>query len=679
MQVSCPNNVKIYNLSAGKSLPQWLSDRRRRTLLKQDVDLRRRIELIQDFEMPTVSNCIRISKDQQYIFATGVYKPRVRCYDLNDLSMKFERCFDSEVVKFISLAEDYSKLVFLQCNRYIEFHAQHGKYYRTRIPKFGRDMDYHNSSADLYIVGASSEIYRLNLEQGRFLNSLKTEASEVMCCQFNPVHDLFACGTNAGTVECWDPRVRTCVGKLDCTSVAGICDSGIPAVTSLTYKNGLQFSIGTSSGHIISYDMRSTEPLLVKDHMYGLPIKDIIYQPQHNLVLSCDQHIVKIWNEQTGKAVTSIEPENTKLNNLVMFPNSGMIFLANEAPKILVYYLPSLGSAPRWCSFLDSLTEELEEQEITTVYDDYKFVTQKELEGLGLVHLVGSQMLRAYMHGYFMDNRLYNKAHAIAEPFAYDEYKKNKIKEKLEETRKSRLPVKKLPKVNRMLAQKLQDQEQSGIKKKKVKEAAALLNDSRFSEIFKNPDFQVDVESEEFRLLNPVVNKLDKTSKQHSDAASLADNEKEYPEVSDDDSSDDEHTWADEVKQEHRKLTSEAKLKRKAEREERLNMPKLYEVSNDKPMKSGLPTAGIKTHKITKQSFGDRLCADTDSGVIRKSGSAHGAMELTFKLKRNKNESNHRQAAEQHHSERRKIRRSASDITKAKTKYRGGYMGSNHK
>merc|ERR1712227_738058 len=104
--------------------------------------------------------------------------------------MKFERCFDSEVIKFTSLAEDYSKLVFLQCNRYIEFHSQHGKYYRTRIPKYGRDLDYHKSSADLYIVGASSEVYRLNLEQGRFLNSLQTKATEIMCSQFNPVHDL---------------------------------------------------------------------------------------------------------------------------------------------------------------------------------------------------------------------------------------------------------------------------------------------------------------------------------------------------------------------------------------------------------------------------------------------------------------------------------------------------------
>lgn len=29
-------------------------------------------------------------------FLTGTYKPRVRCYDTYQLSLKFERCLDSE-------------------------------------------------------------------------------------------------------------------------------------------------------------------------------------------------------------------------------------------------------------------------------------------------------------------------------------------------------------------------------------------------------------------------------------------------------------------------------------------------------------------------------------------------------------------------------------------------------
>lgn len=46
---------------------------------------------------------------------------------------------------------------------------------------------------------------------------------------------------------------------------------------------------------------------------------------------------------------------------------------------------------------------------LRVVYDDYKFLTLKELNTLGLSHLIGSDLLRAYMHGYFMDIRLYNQ------------------------------------------------------------------------------------------------------------------------------------------------------------------------------------------------------------------------------------------------------------------------------
>ena len=119
MQVSTTNDVKIYNLSAGKSLPDWLTERKRRQLVKNDLEVRKRIELIQDFEMPAVSDCLKISRDGQYVLATGIYKPRVRCYDLHNLGIKFERCLDSEVVSFEVLSEDYTKMVFLHCDRWV--------------------------------------------------------------------------------------------------------------------------------------------------------------------------------------------------------------------------------------------------------------------------------------------------------------------------------------------------------------------------------------------------------------------------------------------------------------------------------------------------------------------------------------------------------------------------------
>ena len=33
------------------------------------------------------------------------------------------------------------------------------------------------------------------------------------------------------------------------------------------------------------------------------------------------------------------------------------------------------------------------------MYDDYQFITEKELQELGLENLVGSDLLKAYMHG----------------------------------------------------------------------------------------------------------------------------------------------------------------------------------------------------------------------------------------------------------------------------------------
>lgn len=82
----------------------------KKNIIEKNVDLRRRIELIQEFDMPGVSTSIRSSKDGQYIMAAGIYKPRIKCFDVNNLSLKFERCLDSEVVTFEILSDDYTKV-----------------------------------------------------------------------------------------------------------------------------------------------------------------------------------------------------------------------------------------------------------------------------------------------------------------------------------------------------------------------------------------------------------------------------------------------------------------------------------------------------------------------------------------------------------------------------------------
>ncbi|XP_016133791.1 nucleolar protein 10-like [Sinocyclocheilus grahami] len=301
-----------------------------------------------------------------------------RCYDTYQLSLKFERCLESDVVTFDILSED-SKLVFLHIDRYVEFHSQHGHYYKTRIPKFGRDFSYHYPSSDLYFVGASSEVFRLNLEQGRFLHSLLTDAAEINVCDINPVHQFFAAGTLEGRVDCWDPRVRSRVGVLDCalSSITnGTEVEGLPSVSALKFNGSLGMAVGTSTGQVLVYDLRSSRTLLVKDHYYGLPIKSLHFHNPLDLVLSADSKIIKMWNKDNGKVFSSIEPQ-ANINDVCLYPGSGMLFTANEDPKMNTFYIPALGPAPRWCSFLENLTEELGENPESTIYDDYKFVTRK--------------------------------------------------------------------------------------------------------------------------------------------------------------------------------------------------------------------------------------------------------------------------------------------------------------
>lgn len=61
--------------------------------------------------------------------------------------------------------------------------------------------------------------------------------------------------------------------------------------------------------------------------------------------------------------------------------DTGLLMIANEGVRVQSYYVPQLGPAPKWCPFLDNLTEEMEEKTTETIYDDYKFVTRKELSG----------------------------------------------------------------------------------------------------------------------------------------------------------------------------------------------------------------------------------------------------------------------------------------------------------
>lgn len=77
------------------------------------------------------------------------------------------------------LSDDWSKSVHLQADRTLEFHNQNGIFHKMRIPRFGRDLSYQASTCDLYVVGVGDEVFRLNLEQGQFMNPFKTLCPDI--------------------------------------------------------------------------------------------------------------------------------------------------------------------------------------------------------------------------------------------------------------------------------------------------------------------------------------------------------------------------------------------------------------------------------------------------------------------------------------------------------------------
>ncbi|KAF6840211.1 WD repeat protein [Colletotrichum plurivorum] len=519
MQLTNPGTVPVYTVSGASTsrpLPDWLARRRKRSL-KNDPEYQNRVELLQDFEFEEASTCIRVSEDGDWAVSAGTYKPQIHVHNLPQLSLSFARHTNSLTEKLTILSSDYSKTLLLQDDRRLEFHTPMGCHYTIRIPRYGRDLLYDRQSTEALVpaVGVDQdglgEVFRLNLEVGRFMKSFQIdvggdeegaglqgsiEAGSVNAAAMaERSHGLAAFGTSIGTVEFWDARSKSRVARLGCQE---------GAITALDFNaSGLSIATGTATGMVQLFDLRRPVPLLSKDQGYGFAIKKLIHMTtasQEKKILSADKRIIKIWDENDGTPWTSVEPI-VDLNDIAWCKDTGMLLTANEGKSQHSFFIPSLGPAPRWCSFLDNMVEEMAEEVRTETYDNYKFLTLPELKQLSLEHLIGkTNLLRPYMHGYFVASKLYEQARLIANPYVWEEERTKRIKEKVEKERASRIRGNKKVKVNQKLVDKLLKKQEN---REVVDEKAGILGDDRFSKLFEDEAFAIDETSYEFRALNP--------------------------------------------------------------------------------------------------------------------------------------------------------------------------------
>ena len=187
------------------------------------------------------------------------------------------------------------------------------------------------------------------------------------------------------------------------------------------------------------------------------------------------------------------------------------------------------------------------------------------------------------------------------------------------------------------------------------------LGDDRFASMFTNKDFQVDIESEEYKLIHPVISKQDKVRRNRAPDDDVAGEAG----ASDSGSDDDNELW-EQVKlsrAKDRKTKQEEYLKKKrnaasntaaaAGGQDQSDQVKMYS------LKDTAGAASSMSMGKRDQALGERLTNDRHKNIVEESGTALGSREITFTLedKKAKRDFTREQAAKEHKQERKKSRR----------------------
>ena len=350
---------KIYTVNGPSStssstLPTWIttkprsvrpagSTHRKRVKTQREIG---QLELIQDFAFPEAAIKIKSTEDGNFAIGTGTYKPMMKVWDLNDLTVKFERVTEAENVDFVVcplfrhwiqlicpqiLSSDWTKTLHLQRDRSISLHTQMGLHHSVRLPTYGRSLAYHSPSAEALVGCTGPEVFRLNLEEGRYMQPIRIQTDDiegVNVVDVNPRHGLLSFGLDgSGVVEFWDPRSKSALTKLLLPSstllpIQPVYDGNgmVPpeqtlSVTALSshLTDGLSLAVGTSTGHTLLYDLRSPTPFAVKDQGYGEAIRSAEWLrgaggEDEGRVISADSKVIKVWSKKDVSTASLSQP-----------------------------------------------------------------------------------------------------------------------------------------------------------------------------------------------------------------------------------------------------------------------------------------------------------------------------------------------------------------------------------
>ena len=325
--------------------------------------------LLQDFSMPTRIKRIWETNDRNYIFVLGEYPAQIKCLDVHQMSMKYDRFLRDEALDGISLSDDFRKFaVLLRHRKEIEFHDPNGVYTRIRCPAQPNSLHLNEATTHLLLPSDSSNaVSRLSLHDGafhssydispqRFMGNATPIGSRAVCTLVEHHLDLIGC--EDGYLRCFDPRTPTQADEsqaalnphlpVSCVELPDEFRLGVSSIAA-DPRNSFHFAVGTAGGKILLYDLRKKQPFLAKDHCNELPIRKITYyrnamnsglasnfyqSATENLICSMDSRSIHFWEKTNGETLTVVEPFSQSSNHGVSKKVFDYTYRASIPPSI---------------------------------------------------------------------------------------------------------------------------------------------------------------------------------------------------------------------------------------------------------------------------------------------------------------------------------------------------------
>lgn len=297
----------------------------------------------------------------------------------------------------------------------------------------------------------------------------------------------------------------------------------------------------------------------------------------------------------------------------------------------------------------------------------------------------------------------------MVDPFAFERFRKEKIRQEIESERKPRLQLNtKLPKVNQELALKIIDEQSNPSAKPIQKQVPNLLEDQRFKVMFENKDFAIDKSAEEYKLLAPVLNRLEKSKLKEikkrievSRVNELHEEENKPHEESDNDEdlfglekSDDEDKHSSEAEssddegvkefnKEMKKAYKEVKKQRKQDLEDVEDVDDVADAKNGNPKHKPKDFKLISLDSTTemssvrrgmmKVSLQDRVAkVEETNAKVQTIGRSLGNRQMTFEMKKPPSKEMRKREFQmkQHREERKKLIRPIKSLKLKKVNFK---------